>query len=91
MITNTNKIDLKALTINYRNSIPACYIIEAIHPNWPMPVGSVWYRFVGNNTIEICESYVTRTCRRQGIRTFLHNSLIKDYPTIKKNYDGNNN
>ena len=60
--------------------LPGCEEIHLCVECLPWPVGMVWYRWVGNSTIETLHSYVFERLRRCGIRTALHESLIQSYP-----------
>ena len=64
--------------------IPGSSEIHVCVPSLPWPVGMVWYRWVGNSTIETLHSYVFERLRRCGLRTAMHESLILAYPTLKR-------
>ncbi len=78
-------LKLEGLDFHIRNtSIPGSLAIEATFEDHPSPVGTVWFQWVGNETITINESYVPKQFRRCGIRTYLHKKLIESYPTLKE-------
>lgn len=74
-------IDIKELKFTYIEVPGASGLwgIVALHKYWVQPVGTVYYRWVGNRTIEIADSYVTEKLRRCGIRTAIHNELVRAY------------
>lgn len=66
-----------------RTNVPGCMIASVCVPEFPWPVGTLWYRLVGNLTIEVLHSYVIKELRRCGLRTSLHNYLLRLYPSIQ--------
>lgn len=65
-------------------NVPGCCTLAVCIPSMPMPLGTVWFRFVGNSTIEILWSYVVDPVRRCGLRTALHETLLSSYPTVRR-------
>lgn len=54
-------------------AVPGTFMVSATYPHYPMPVGMVWFRMIGNyRIVEIIGSYVPEGLRRQGIRTQIH-------------------
>lgn len=69
------------LFVTWRETgIPGTLAAEATLPHFPMPVGTVHYRIVGNATIEILQSFVPASLRRCGIRSIMQEKLISWYP-----------
>jgi len=79
--------DLRArrgLTYHHGNSgIPACRIIEAHFSETPTPVGTIWYRHIRKDTIDILSCYVMDYCRRCGVMSYLMEKLLESFPKTK--------
>ncbi len=60
-----------------KTSIPGTCVLEVLWWASPCPVGSLWFRFVGNDSIEMVEVFVGVGVRRCGIGRFLLDSLPK--------------
>lgn len=72
--------------IEYRSrlsTVDGTWVLEAIRETFPVPIGNVWFRFVGNKTIEILHSFVWAEVRRCGLRTKMHESMRSQYPQMK--------
>lgn len=65
------------------SGVKGCVIMEALVPYYQLPVCTVWFRHVGNATIEILNSYTINPLRRKGYRTYLHKKMIEAYPKNK--------
>jgi hypothetical protein len=64
-------------------NVPGCRTIAVCIPSLGFPVGTVWFRFDGNRSIETLHSFVIEKLRRCGLRTALHKHLIWSYPTVR--------
>lgn len=60
--------------------MPGTLAAEFVMDDLASPVGTVWFRAVGNATIEILHSYVWPQVRRCGVRTAIHRALQQWYP-----------
>lgn len=66
------------------STIPGTFIIEATIEFMPVAIGTVWFTWYGNKALETLQSYVHHQFRRLGVRTWLHEELIKAYPVVEK-------
>ena len=58
--------------------VPGTHVIEAYQQDHPAPVGAVWWRWgMGDDEVEVVNSYVMADMRRLGIRTALHHEMIR--------------
>jgi hypothetical protein len=75
----------KQIDYNFSNSsIPGTLSLEVTHQDMSMPIGILWYKWVGNTTLEILYSFIIEDGRRCGVRTFMHKVLIDAYPSANK-------
>lgn len=75
--------EVKEGKLNYgfgKSAIPGLATIEAMHVDCFAPLGTVWFRFISENQIDVVYSYVRPGVRRCGVRTYLHNKLLQTYP-----------
>lgn len=69
------------VTLAYgESSIPGCHTIEVRHQDFPMPLAVVWFSFFGLNGIQIYNSFVFEKVRRCGLRTMIHEEMLRSYP-----------
>lgn len=62
------------------SSVPGTFVTEYCNPAIPLPVGTVWWRWgCSSGTIEVLNSFVLEFCRRLGVRTRIHEWMIKKY------------
>lgn len=61
------------------STVPGTWVIEATVSNFALPVGQVWFRYVGNHMVDILHSYVLPECRRVGLRTYLHRRILESH------------
>ena len=66
------EIDARRFSFWIRESCHGVQVLEITVPCLPSPLGAVWYRFVGNTTIEVLNSFVREDYRRNGLRTAMH-------------------
>lgn len=67
--------------VRYRlSSIPGTWVSELVLEDYPFPLGSVWFRYCGNVSIEVLHSFTIRAVRRCGVRTTLHEALRSNHP-----------
>lgn len=70
------------LSFSYgRSGVPGTYTAEACHEDFPMPLCVVWFGFVALDGIQILGSFTDERYRRCGLRTYVHESMTKAYPT----------
>jgi hypothetical protein len=74
------------LRIDYRweKSCPGTYAVTATIPSWPVPMGVVWFRDVGNTAIETLSSFVDSRVRRCGVRTQIHRWMLASFPSVNR-------
>ena len=85
MPTEIDKVEQAKCRIAYPTSgIEGCWMAVLAHPDWPTPICTVWYRFVGNKTIEILGSYTIEAVRRMGARTEVHKRMIEDHHHVRR-------
>jgi hypothetical protein len=81
---NTLRKKLKArngLTMLFgRAAIPGTFTAEAYHEDCPMPLCVVWFGFFGLQGIQIQNSFTFEYVRRAGLRSFIHEQMVKAYP-----------
>ena len=63
---------------------PGTYAAQAMVYGLPMPIATVWFRHVGNATMDTLQSFVITPLRRCGLRTLLHRDMIKAYPECNR-------
>jgi hypothetical protein len=77
----------RRLTVHFSQCecTPGTFRAEATVPSFSAPVGTVWYTWVGNHTLEIGHSFVWEKLRRCGIRTTIHRQMLEWYaPTLRR-------
>jgi hypothetical protein len=65
------------------SAIPHLKMMEVFHPEFPVPLCIVWFRFVGEKTIEIMDSKTHYTFRRIGLRTIAHQKMVEGFSNIE--------
>lgn len=63
------------------STIPGTFTIECRHADMAVPLGTVWFRHVGHETLEVLNSFVHELFRRCGLRTAMHNQLLAYWPS----------
>lgn len=58
------------------STIPGTTTIEASHEDVGMPVATMWWRWVGNSTVEIMSMYTPSWARQCGLQAFLFERLV---------------
>lgn len=61
----------------YSNTCKGTFVAEYLADGHPVPIGVVWFRQVGNDTIEVLQSFTETHWRRCGVRTALNDYIIK--------------
>lgn len=64
--------------------MPRVYSLEAFLPSFPMMMGQLWYEYGCGNSIVIWNSFVFEYVRRCGLRTQLHEELLRRNPKIRQ-------
>lgn len=81
----TLQADIKAkrkLSFHFgRSAIPGTFTAEAYHEDCPMPLSVVWFGFFGLQWIQIQNSFTFEYVRRAGLRTYIHEEMLKAYPS----------
>lgn len=68
---------------HYRNTgIPGTYCIEASWEHTPVPMATLWYRWIGKCVIDILDVYVNHNYRRLGLASRLLNEIVKEHKEI---------
>lgn len=64
--------------------VPGTFACCLTVPMMPMPLGTVYYRHVGNadkgGAVEIVDSFTSKEFRRIGIRTAIHDTMLEWWP-----------
>jgi GNAT superfamily N-acetyltransferase len=71
------------LLLEYQDAVsgmPATCAVVAIYPEYPAPVGVLWYRHTMANLIEILNVYTHEFYRRRGVATAMLFKLRQWYP-----------
>lgn len=66
-----------------RSCVPGVNVSECMHADHACPIGTVYWRWMESDTIQICNTFVFDMCRRNGIRTRINNALFEWYPKLK--------
>jgi hypothetical protein len=66
-----------------QSAVPGVKTIEAVHPDCGCPIGTVWFRWVSDAQIDILYSMVRPGIRRCGIRTYLHEQIVRTWPKAR--------
>lgn len=66
-----------------QSAVPGVKLIEAVHPDCCCPLGTVWFRWISPAQIDILYSYVRPGVRRCGLRTYLHQQLLRVWPDAR--------
>ena len=75
-----NYFKLNMHRLDYRlTSVSGTFCCELRVPDYPMPVGNVWFRTCGPKIIELIYSFVHHDLRRLGIRTIIHEGMRQFY------------
>ena len=78
------EIKLDAVTIGLRKtSVAQTTCFEAVHEDFSFPIGHVYVRPILNSALEVLDSYVKPSFRRNGIRTKIQEMLVHCYPWAK--------
>lgn len=76
---NTSQLQFHYVETRQGTGVWALY---AFYEGWSVPIGTVYYRHSWGNALEMLDSFVITAARRQGVRTAMHNELIRGYPSI---------
>lgn len=66
-----------------QSAVPGVKTIEAVHPDCGSPLGTVWFRWVSDAQIDILYSLVRPGIRRCGVRTYLHEQIVRTWPQAR--------
>lgn len=86
---HTELRERRGLTHAHGNStLAGCRIIEAHFCETPCPIGTLWYRHIHKDVIDILSIYVIDYARRCGVASFLLEKLVESFPETKQVISG---
>jgi hypothetical protein len=62
------------------SAAPGSFALEAYHCDFPMPLATIWFGFVGLDAIQINNIYTFEPMRRCGLMSFLQRTMLTWYP-----------
>jgi len=79
-----NDIGKISWTIDFVATNPGTLQMNIVDSSYPTPIGIMFFRETYDLSIEVLDTFVTKSYRRKGIRTMMNNILFQNYSNIKK-------